>query len=57
MADETHQLQKEPAEGSRRVIEHELERQSGQAESGKGDGQDRRGARNKDDAARPNGSR
>jgi hypothetical protein len=28
MADETHKLQKDPPEGSRRVIEHELERQA-----------------------------
>jgi hypothetical protein len=29
MADETHKLQKDPPEGSRKVVEHELERQSG----------------------------
>jgi hypothetical protein len=28
MSDETHKLQKDPPEGSRKVIEHELERQS-----------------------------
>jgi hypothetical protein len=28
MADETRKLQKDPPEGSRKVIEHELERQS-----------------------------
>lgn len=29
MADDTHKLQKDPPEGSRKVIERELERQSG----------------------------
>jgi len=33
MPDETHKLQKDPPEGSRKVIEHELERQ---AEKGPG---------------------
>ncbi|MBA3519593.1 MAG: hypothetical protein H0T75_18580 [Rhizobiales bacterium] len=28
MPDETHKLQKDPPEGSRKVIDHELERQS-----------------------------
>ena len=28
MADETHKLQKDPPEGSREVVEHELKRQS-----------------------------
>jgi hypothetical protein len=28
MADETHKLQKDPPEGSRKVVERELERQS-----------------------------
>ncbi len=28
MSDETHKLQKDPLEGSRKVIEHELARQS-----------------------------
>ncbi len=28
MPDETHKLQKDPPEGSRKVIEHELEKQS-----------------------------
>ena len=31
MADETHKLQKDPPEGSRDVVEHELRRQSGKA--------------------------
>ena len=35
MADETRTPQKDPPEGSRKVIEHELERQSGQAGGGK----------------------
>ena len=30
MADETHKLQKDPPEGSRKVIDHELARQSGE---------------------------
>ena len=30
MADETHKLQKDPPEGSREVIEHELRRKSEQ---------------------------
>ena len=34
MADETRKLQKDPPEGSRKVVEHELERQSGKAKSG-----------------------
>jgi hypothetical protein len=29
MPDETHRLQKDPPEGSREVIEHELKRQAG----------------------------
>ena len=33
MAEETHKLQKEPAEGSRKVVDHELARQSGKAGS------------------------
>ena len=33
MADETHKLQKDPPEGSREVVEHELKRQSRQPES------------------------
>ena len=37
MADETHKLQKDPPEGSRKVIDHELERQS-EAAGGAGDG-------------------
>ncbi|GAB1581940.1 hypothetical protein [Phyllobacterium phragmitis] len=32
MGDETRTPQKDPAEGSRKVVEHELERQQGQAE-------------------------
>jgi hypothetical protein len=34
MADETRKLQKDPPEGSRKTVEHELERQSGKATSG-----------------------
>jgi hypothetical protein len=33
MADETRKLQKDPPEGSRKVVEHELGRQSGKAVS------------------------
>ena len=29
MADDTHKIQKDPPEGSRKTIEHELERQAG----------------------------
>lgn len=46
MADETHKLQKDPPEGSRKVIEHELQRQS--ARSGKGEGQDKARAESRD---------
>ena len=34
MADETHKLQKDPPEGSRKVIDHELKRQAGKDEAG-----------------------
>ena len=39
MADETHKLQKDPPEGSRKTVEHELRRQSGNS-AGKPGGQD-----------------
>ncbi len=31
MAEETRKLQKDPPEGSRKVVEHELDRQAGKA--------------------------
>ena len=34
MADETHKLQKDPPEGSRKVVDQELERRSGDAGKG-----------------------
>jgi hypothetical protein len=37
MADETHKLQEDPPEGSRKVIEKELERQSGSGAKHSGD--------------------
>ncbi len=40
MADETRTPQTEPAEGSREVIEHELERQSGTSKGEGGSGAD-----------------
>jgi hypothetical protein len=53
MADETHKLQKDPPEGSRKVIDHELQRQAeagkdgahkrDSAETGKSDGADEAG--------------
>ena len=48
MADETHKLQKDPPEGSRKVIEHELERQSGKASDA--------GAKKAEDRPRPDRS-
>jgi hypothetical protein len=42
MADETRKLQKDPPEGSRKTVEHELERQSGQAKSGSDEQSSRR---------------
>ena len=39
MADETRTPQKDPPEGSRKVIEHELERQAAKQRSGSGSGQ------------------
>jgi hypothetical protein len=39
MADDTHKLQKDPPEGSRKTIEHELERQAGKTgEAARGSG-------------------
>jgi hypothetical protein len=38
MADEMHKLQKDPPEGSREVIEHELKRQEQAGESDKPSG-------------------
>ena len=49
MADETHKLQKDPPEGSRKVIEHELKRQS-ESPKGGGQTQDRTGSAEPDDA-------
>ena len=37
MADETRKLQKDPPEGSRKTVEHELDRQSGKTKSGSGE--------------------
>ena len=37
MADETRKLQKDPPEGSRKTIEHELERHAGKATGGAGE--------------------
>ena len=42
MADETRKLQKDPPEGSRKTVEHELERQSGKATSGSDEQSSRR---------------
>jgi hypothetical protein len=42
MADETRKLQKDPPEGSRKTIEHELERQSGRTTSGSDEQSSRR---------------
>jgi len=54
MADETHKLQKDPPEGSRKTVEHELRRQSGNS-AGKPGGQagkDGSVRRNKDKPSR-----
>lgn len=40
MADETHKLQKDPPEGSRKVVDNELERRAGKS----GESQDRDGS-------------
>ncbi len=52
MADETRTPQKEPAEGSRKVIEHELERQSANTQPGGagGGGSDKAGKEGTDKA-------
>jgi hypothetical protein len=49
MADETHKLQKDPPEGSRKVIEHELERQA-EAEKKSGQKRDNAGSGKADEA-------
>ena len=49
MADETRTPQKDPPEGSRKVIEHELERQAGKPQGGAG------GSGKQDDTAKPSG--
>ena len=54
MADETHKLQKDPPEGSRKVIEHELERQSDPSEN-KGHPRDRAGSAEPDDSHKGGG--
>jgi hypothetical protein len=53
MADETRKLQKDPPEGSRKVVEHELDRQSDKEKRGaQKSGTEERGSRSRD-AERP----
>ncbi len=54
MADETHKLQKDQPEGSRKVIEHELERQSREQAGGSAGAGSSEAAKGKDaDKGRP----
>ena len=48
MADETHKLQKDPPEGSRKTVEHELRRQSGNSAGKSGDGAGKDGSVRRD---------